>query len=543
MLNWQVIIVAILKHVAGKSADYGAALDYLKYEHDEVLKKPLLDANGNWVLRRDILLDGINCEPELFDVECEMLNAQYHKNQNYDEIKTHHYLISFDPADKDECGLTGERAQAIGMEYVETNFPGHQALVCTHMDGHNGSGNIHVHIVINSLRKLDVPQKNFMERPIDCKAGYKHHLTKDYLKHLQQSLMNICMRENLNQVDLLSPSVNRITQQEYYAKQRGQINLDKLNAELVAEGFTPMRTKFQTEKDKLRDAITAAAKRAKSFEEFSRQLQAESGISVKNHRGRFSYLLPNREKYISARTLGTSFDRNHLLMLFESNALAAEKEKQQWSVADPIAVLYIKSNLRLVVNLQDCVKAQQNRAYAQKVKISNLQQMANTIVYIQQHGYDSYDELKKARDELSAKMSDARNTAKSTDADLKRLNEQIHYLGQYLSTKNTYKEILQANNKKIYRSEHQDEIAKYEEAAQFLKRSSPDGTIPTMKDLRAEKEKLLSIRTARYESYTYFKDYYHELQTACQNVDMILETEHTQQHSRTQPKRNHEPSL
>lgn len=65
------IIVAILKHVAGKSADYGATLDYLKYEHDEVLKKPLLDANGNWVLRRDILLEGINCEPELFDVECE----------------------------------------------------------------------------------------------------------------------------------------------------------------------------------------------------------------------------------------------------------------------------------------------------------------------------------------------------------------------------------------------------------------------------------------------------------------------------------------
>ena len=53
------IIVAILKHIAGKSADYGAALDYLKYEHDEVLKRPLLDANGNWVLRRDILLEGI----------------------------------------------------------------------------------------------------------------------------------------------------------------------------------------------------------------------------------------------------------------------------------------------------------------------------------------------------------------------------------------------------------------------------------------------------------------------------------------------------
>jgi hypothetical protein len=355
--------------------------------------------------------------------------------------------------------------------------------------------------------------------------------------------MNICLRENLNQVDLLSPSVNKITQQEYYAKQRGQINLDKLNAELIAEGFTPMKTKFQTEKDKLRDSITAAAKKAKSFEEFSRLLQTESNILVKDHRGRFSYLLPDREKYISARTLGTSFDREHLLTLFESNAITAAKEKKQWSVADPIAVLYIKSNLRLVVNLQDCVKAQQSRAYAQKVKISNLQQMANTIVYVQQHGYDSYDDLKKARDELSAKMSDARNTAKSTDADLKLLNEKIHYLGQYLSTKATYKEFLQAGNKKMYRSAHQDEIARYEEAVQFLKRNSTDGTIPTMKNLRAEKEKLLSAQTAQYESYTYFKGYYHELQTACRNVAMILETEHTQQHSRTQPKHSHEPSL
>ena len=64
-----------------------------------------------------------------------------------------------------------------------------------------------------------------------------------------------------------------------------------------------------------------------------------------------------------------------------------------------------------------------------------------------------------------------------------------------------------------------------------------------MKDLRAEKEKLLSARTAQYESYIYFKDYYHELQTACRNVDMILGAEHSQQHSRIQPKHCHEPSL
>ena len=111
--------------------------------------------------------------------------------------------------------LTGKRAQELGLEYAKANFPGHQALVCTHMDGHNGSGNIHVHIVINSLRKLDVPKQPFMEQSIDCKAGYKHHVTNEYLKHLQKSLMDLCNREFLHQVDLLSPSRTGVTEAEY----------------------------------------------------------------------------------------------------------------------------------------------------------------------------------------------------------------------------------------------------------------------------------------------------------------------------------------
>lgn len=537
------IIVAILKHVAGKSADYGAALDYLKYEHDEVLKRPLLDANGNWVLRRDILLEGINCEPELFDVECEMLNAQYHKNQNYDEIKTHHYLISFDPADKDECGLTGEQAQAIGMEYVKANFPGHQALVCTHMDGHNGSGNIHVHIVINSLRKLDVPQQPFMERPIDCKAGYKHHLTKDYLKHLQQSLMNICLRENLNQVDLLSPSVNKITQQEYYAKQRGQQNLDIANMELMIEGITPMHTTFETGKEKIRNAISDIAERATSFEEFQRLLKAEYGISVKKHRGRFSYLPADRQKYISARALGSNYDRDRLLRIFAENARTATQNNPHWTADDPMAILFIQSDLRLVVDLQTCVKAQQSRAYAQKVKISNLQQMARTVAYVQEHGYDSRENLSETADAIYTKMAKARGDAKLTESKLRKTNEQIHYLGQYLSTKSIYGEFLKAPNKKIFRQSHSDELARYEEALQILKQHSPDGKFPTMKDLRAEREQLTIQKDAKYDTYRYFKDYHKELQTVCANVDSILGTEQEVQQHEQQHSRKYEPSL
>ena len=240
--------MAILKHIASKNANYGSAIDYLKYQHDEFHLVPVLDESGNMLLREEFYLDGLNCNPETFDLECELLNQQHHKNNAYDEIKSHHYIISHDPRDNADHDLTGERAQAIGLEYAKANFPGHQALVCTHTDGNNGTGNIHTHIIINSLRKFDIEPQTYTERPIDCKAGYKHHLTKDYLKHLQKSLMDICQREGLHQVDLLSPAADKITQQEYHAQRRGQLNLDIANMELLGDGITPMHTTFETNK-------------------------------------------------------------------------------------------------------------------------------------------------------------------------------------------------------------------------------------------------------------------------------------------------------
>ena len=162
--------------------------------------------------------------------------------------------------------------------------------------------------------------------------------------------MDICQREGLYQVDLLSPAAEKITQQEYHAQRRGQLNLDMANMEIMAEGIAPMKTKFETNKEKIRNAINDIAERAKSFEEFQRLLKAEYGIQVKDHRGRFSYLPSDRQKFISARKLGSHYDREYLLQLFEENALAAEQNQAQWVQDDPITILFIKSDLRLVVD-------------------------------------------------------------------------------------------------------------------------------------------------------------------------------------------------
>ena len=221
--------MAVIKHIASKNADYGEAERYLIFQHNEYTQKPILDDEGHMILRDEYYLDGLNCDPFSFASECQELNSYYHKNKNFNEIKSHHYIISFDPKDRDECGLTGERAQQLGLTFAKKNFPGHQALVCTHTDGHNESGNIHVHIVINSLRKYDIPKEPYMEFDCESKAGYKHHLSTAYLAHLKQDVMDMCQKEGLHQVDLLSPAERKITEKEYWAQRRGQEKLNKLN--------------------------------------------------------------------------------------------------------------------------------------------------------------------------------------------------------------------------------------------------------------------------------------------------------------------------
>lgn len=543
--------MAILKHIASKNADYGEAERYLIFQHDEYTQKPILDENGHMLIREEYYLDGINCDPFTFAAECQETNAYFHKNQSYNEIKSHHYIISFDPKDRDEHGLTGELAQQLGVEYAKENFPGHQALICTHPDGHNGSGNIHVHIVINSIRKYDTEPQPYMEFDRDSKAGYKHHLSDRYRIYLKQKVMDMCTAYGLNQVDLLTPAERKLSEKEYWAKRRGQKKLDKHNAELEKKGLTPRQTTFQTEKQYLRDAIDTVASQAISQEDFSRLLSEKYNITFKVSRGRYSYLHPNRSKYITGRSLGTLYEEKHLMQIFQENSTSQITENPVPDISQvvnsstptvsaytattteaPHTFLFIKSDLRLVTDLQHCIKAQQSQAYAQKVKLSNLKMMAQTVAYVQEHGFQSKADLEAALSDASAQSTNARNTLKSTENTLKNVNEQIHYTGQYLANKSIYSDYRKSRNKEKFYDDHRAELTLYESALRILKEKSQGNKLPTLKMLREEKNRLTELQTMQREDFNARREHERELRTVCSNVDIILGTSQVQNRQR-----------
>ena len=532
--------MATFKHISSKNADYGAAEQYLTFEHDEFTMKPTLDKNGRLVLRDDYRISSLNCGGEDFAIACMRSNLKYGKNQKREDVKSHHYIISFDPRDAQDNGLTVDRAQQLGEQFCKEHFPGHQALVCTHPDGHNHSGNIHVHIVINSLRIAEVPLLPYMERPADTKEGCKHRCTDAAMEYFKAEVMEMCHRENLYQIDLLHGSKNRVTEREYWAKRKGQAALDKENASLAATGKPPKVTKFETDKEKLRRTIRAALSSAISFEDFSGKL-LQQGVTVKESRGRLSYLTPDRTKPITARKLGDDFDRAAVLEALTINAqnaaVAAEKPlpKQEYprSIKDRLQRNKAAINAPKNDGVQRMVDREAKRAegkgigYDRWAAVHNLKQMAATMSIYEESGFSSPEELEAALAAASAELSSVHAELKAVESTLREKKDLQKQLLAYIKTKPA-RDGLKAQKtekaRKNYREQHESDFMIAEAATRYFK-SKGISKLPASKALQAEIEQLMREKNSLYNEYREKREKTKELQTVKGNIEQILRRE------------------
>ena len=527
-------LLATFKHISSKNADYGAAEAYLTFEHDEFTMKPTLDENGRLVPREGYRLATLNCGEEDFAVACLRSNLRYGKNQKREDVKSHHYIISFDPRDGTDNGLTVDKAQSLGEEFCNEHFPGHQAIVCTHPDGHNHSGNIHVHIVINSLRIEAVPLLPYMDRPADTKDGCKHRCTDAAMEYFKSEVMEMCHRENLYQIDLLHGSKNRVTEREYWAQKKGQLALDKENAAREATGQPTKPTKFETDKAKLRRTIRQALSQAGSFDEFASLLLRE-GVTVKESRGRLSYLTPDRTKPITARKLGDDFDKAAVLALLTQNAhRAAEKpkaipeyphtQKGRLQEEKTAKTAPADNTLQRMVDREAKRAEGKGVGYDRWASLHNLKQMAATHNFLMENELLDLDKLDAAVESSRKALSEARESLRGIEqsiSDKKSLRKVVNDYRRTRPTIDAHKK-LSGRKAENYRQSHEAEFIIYEAALRQLKVLAPGKKLPATSKLNTEIEALISEKNAAYNTYRTAKAEYEQLATAKRNAEQIL---------------------
>ena len=513
--------MATIKHLSSKNSDLGAAERYLIFQHDESSNKPILDADGHLIPREDYRIDSVLCGDEDFAIACMKTNLAYNKNLSHGDVKTHYYIISFDPRDAEENGLTMDRAQALGFEFCKKHFPGHQALVCTHPDGHNRSGNIHVHIVINSLRIGRVPMMPYMDKACDTLPGMKHCCTSAALRYLRAEVMEMCQREGLYQIDLLNGSKNRITEREYWAQKQGQKKLDEENAERIANGEEPELTKFETDKAILRKQIREALKKAKTLDEFFDFLLEDYGVAVKESRGRLSYLTPDRTKPITSRKLGDDFSKEAILAVIEQNAARILPSVSQRP--DNFVTPAAKPEIEKLIDLEAKRADGKGAGYIHWGKTFNLKTMAKTLIYLQENGLTDLDALDAALEDVHKKVTTSRTNIKAIEQTLREKKELQRQVLNAHAGKDLHAEYLKLPKKKQekFYEENRSALMLYDAAMRYFKEYGVK-TIPTVKRIQDEIEDLTSQKNAGYTEYRESQKREKELQTVKANIETIL---------------------
>ena len=509
--------MATLKHIASKNSDYTAIEAYLVYQHDAFTGKQLLDEQGRPKLRESYLLDTLECGDFSFATACLLANRKYGKNTQHGDIKSHQYIISFDPRDAADNGLTMEKAQALGLKFCEENFPGHPAIVCTHPDGHNHSGNIHVHIVIGSIRTREVERKPYMQKPRDWRKGMKHSSTAQTMRHLRVEVMELCEGAGLYQIDLLNGSKERVNEAEYWARRRGQQKLDLANAALTAAGQPSQQKKFETVKDTLRKQISDVLNNATSFEDFSDSLMQQYGITIKESRGQLSYLPAGRTKFIRAHSIGDKFEKGLVLATLQENA---ERKRTVQLKPDRIGKL---------VDIQAKLKQGKGIGYERWAKKHNLKAMAQTLLLLQEKGLLNEDALDRRIEELQSQYDHAKEVVLDLDVRMKSTRKLLEQVAAYNNTKNIAQQLKTAKRPAAFEEQHRAELTAYRAAAAYFKANNIT-KLPSPKKLEAEYAQLASEKAKFYEQYKEAKEELLKLKTAKQNVaSFFREEEPTQQ--------------
>lgn len=569
--------LATIKHVSSKNANYGDAESYLTFEHDEFSGKALRDKNGHLIPREEYRMDTLLCGEDDFAIACMRANLRYNKNNLRGDVKSHHYIISYDPRDSEEHGLTIDQAQKMGVEFCRKNFPGHQAIIVTHPDGHNHSGNIHTHIVINSLRIEDVPLMPYMDKACDTKAGMKHRCTSACFRYLRSEVMEMCQENGLYQIDLLGGRKDRVTEKEYWVQRRGQQKLDEKTGatEPVSEdnrsgtvapiSDIPVKpSKYETDKEKLRNIIRSALSRSDSMESFEKLL-GQQGVSVKESRGRFSYLSSDRTKPITDRKLGDDFLKDAVLEQLAKNArmgsdsgrmemdqaMPEQKPVTPITVTETIAVrtgkptdfektANGKKQVERIIDLEKKMEEGKGEGYRQWGSLFNLKQLAGSMNYLSSHGIKNYQELEARLAAATDKRQNLNQTIKTLEAQIREKKEFQNHILRYKSNREIFlqwQNMKTGEQKDAFYEAHYSEIALATAAADYFRAHGIKSPLPSPKKMQAEIDDLISQKANLYTKYKDMKKTADELTTVKYNVDEA--SRKTQQQKKQKTRKDH----
>ena len=370
----------------------------------------------------------------------------------------YHIRQSFKPGE-----ITPEEANLVGRELAERFLKGkHAYIVCTHVDRKH----IHSHIIFNSTT-------------LDGMAKYHDFLGSGRAVGRLSDL--ICLEHNLSVI----ANPRRYTHPTY----------DKWLGE----------KKQPSHRDVLRAVIDdALTRKPETFEELL-QFVRENGYGVSENRGITFYR--DGQKGIKLRTLDAGYTEAELRDVIAGRATHNPRGKRE--------------RASLLVDIEAKLAAGKGGGYAQWAKVFNVKQMAKTLLYLQEHGIKSREELTARADAASEKLSALNDRIKKIDARIAEITELRGQIVAYAKTREVFAEYKASRYSRKFFDAHADEIEQHRAAKRYFNAHGIE-KLPKIKTLNAEFDTLVAEKRKAYAEYRAIRDEQRELLVHRHNVEMFL---------------------
>ena len=354
-----------------------------------------------------------------------------------------------------------EEAHKIGMELAEKILGGKYEYVLT---THTDKGHLHNHLIFNSVSFVDYK---------------KYHSNKQSYHFIRRTSDAICKEHGLSVIELGQGKGK--SYKEYTAEKQG--------------------TSY---KAKLKLAIDTLVPQVKDFEELLARLE-QAEYEVK--RGKYiSFRAPGQERFTRAKTLGVAYGEE------------AVKERIKGVYVKP---LRDDKKIRLAVDIENSIKAQQSAGYERWAKLHNLKQIAKSMAFLDDNHIEYYSELESKIADIMTAYNQAGAAVKEAESRLSDLSLLIKHSTTYRQLKPVYEQYRKAGDKEKYLRGHESEIILFEAAAKELKRMGV-AKLPETEKLKQEYAALSDTKNKLYEEYRKAKKQMNEYGIIKKNIDSAL---------------------
>ena len=401
------------------------------------------------------------CTPEAVVEEFALSKREYeHITGRSQERGVIAYMIrqSFKPGE-----VNAKEANNIGYELAMRFTKGkHMFFVATHTDRKH----IHNHIVFNSTT-------------LDCTRKFKNFFLSG--RTIQKLSDLICIENSLSVIEP-KPYSERVKENRY------KDSVSK--RDLVRK-----------------DIDLAMLQQPKNFEMLLKIL-SEKGYEIRY--GKHIAIKKKEDKrFIRLASLGTGYTQEDLINSFVKETKIRKKRKG-----------YQKS-LSLLIDIQEKIREGKGGGYTHWAKVFNVKQMAQTILYLQENEFESFEQLDVATNEMIKRFHEVSAELKYLEKQLGDSKELKKQIINYSKTRDIYVEYRKAGYSKKFLEIHREEIQMHKTAKESFDKLGVS-KIPRVKELNQQISESYDKRRNIMEEYYKLKEEMRKMMVVRENVRTIL---------------------